>query len=395
MTYATIQAALDAASIYEVQTVAVSNGTYTGANNKNLDFGGKAIVLSSTGGSANCTIDCEGSGRGFYFDDGETSDAIVDGFTITGGDATYGGGINCNTSSTPTIMNCEITDNAADYGGGVYLSSSDVTLINCIIDNNAAENGAGLYATSSDADITHCTFSDNVIATVGYGGAVYLYDSDSIITNSILWNNGTEVALVSNSTLDISYSDVDGGYSGAYVDGTSTLTVGSGVIARDPQFKTSPAYHLEAISLCVDTGTDDGIVTDVDDEDRPVDVEDNGAEGTGTEYDMGADECTDAVGSLTAIALEAPADEFSASSPPLFWWMPDGGTDNEYQVGFCLTYNGTYNYREIVSTRSWQMGATFWNTLPSGDVFWKVRGRDTDLGTPVLKYSEYWIFTKP
>jgi hypothetical protein len=82
----TIQTGIDLAP--ERWTVLVANGTYTGDGNKNLDFGGKAIDLKSVGGAENCVIDCENSGRGFYFDHtGETADSIVDGFTIQNGDA--------------------------------------------------------------------------------------------------------------------------------------------------------------------------------------------------------------------------------------------------------------------------------------------------------------------
>jgi len=63
--YPTIQAAIDAASDYDV--VVVADGNYTGEGNKNLDFGGKAITLRSQNGPEKCIIDCEGNGRGFYF----------------------------------------------------------------------------------------------------------------------------------------------------------------------------------------------------------------------------------------------------------------------------------------------------------------------------------------
>ncbi|MCH8274597.1 MAG: hypothetical protein IH851_07395, partial [Armatimonadetes bacterium] len=69
--YATIQDAIDAA--VNSDTVLVEDGIYTGAGNKNLDFGGKLIEVISENGPDNCIIDCENDGRGFYFHSGETS----------------------------------------------------------------------------------------------------------------------------------------------------------------------------------------------------------------------------------------------------------------------------------------------------------------------------------
>ena len=127
----TIQAGIDA--VVNGDTVLVANGTYTGPDNKNLDFNGKAITVTSENGAENCIIDCEGSGRGFYFPNGESAASVVDGFTITNGSADYGGGIYCNNSS-PTITNNIITNNSSDYhGGGIACFTSSPIITNNIL----------------------------------------------------------------------------------------------------------------------------------------------------------------------------------------------------------------------------------------------------------------------
>ena len=62
---ATIQAGIDGAA--HGDTVLVADGVYKGEGNRNIDFLGKAIVVRSENGPEKTVIDCEGSGRGFYF----------------------------------------------------------------------------------------------------------------------------------------------------------------------------------------------------------------------------------------------------------------------------------------------------------------------------------------
>jgi hypothetical protein len=186
---ATIQAGINAST--DTDTVIVADGTYTGAGNKDLDFGGKAITLQSENGAATCIIDCEDSGRGFYFHSAETSACVVDGFTITNGrTADYGGGICCDFSS-PTIINCTISGNTADMpGGGIRCTSSSPSITNCIIaDNTVHWHGGGIFChIYSNPLITNCTIIGNTADNYG-GGINCYYHSNVAITNCILWGN--------------------------------------------------------------------------------------------------------------------------------------------------------------------------------------------------------------
>lgn len=88
-----------------LHTIIVRDGEYTGANNQNLNFGGKAITLRSENGPEACIIDCEDAGRGFTFDHGESTSLIVDVSAIRNGRDEDGGEISCQDGS-PTITNC-------------------------------------------------------------------------------------------------------------------------------------------------------------------------------------------------------------------------------------------------------------------------------------------------
>lgn len=158
--YPTIQAAICAARPGE--QVVVADGVWTGAGNKDLDFGGKAITMrSASGDPAACIIDCQSSGRGFYFHNGETAAAVVEGFTIRNGLVNessppvlwYGGDLYC-LSSSPTVTNCEFTGNSAGAGGGLRFDNSNALLTNCRISENSGGLGRRciMHQFQADAD---------------------------------------------------------------------------------------------------------------------------------------------------------------------------------------------------------------------------------------------------
>jgi len=106
--YTSIQAAINAAN--NGNKILVSPGTYV----ENIDFNGKAITLrSASGDPADTIIDAGGSGSVVTCDSGETSTTVLDGFTITNGSASYGGGM-YNESSSPTVSNCILWGDSPD-----------------------------------------------------------------------------------------------------------------------------------------------------------------------------------------------------------------------------------------------------------------------------------------
>jgi hypothetical protein len=269
--------------------IVVADGIYTGTGNKNLDFGGKIIVLRSENGPAHCIIDCEGSGRGFYFHSGETAAACVEGLTIRNGNADSsipegggGGGIYCRFAG-PTIVNCTISRNKADVGGGGVCcfswDSPAAVLTNCsIIDNRAAERGGGVYCVGGPdggPSITNCTISGNIVYAVlsAYygcgGGGVYL--DGGTLTNCTISNNrastdGGGIALGEGAIVQCVINNNAAFYCGGGINSgmmaISTLTnctiteniapIGSGMCVWDDE------YQATSLSNCILFGNTGG-----------------------------------------------------------------------------------------------------------------------------------------
>ncbi len=127
-----IQEAIDVARDYDI--VIVSDGTYTGVGNRDIRFNGKAIAVRSEGGPEDCIVDCQGNGRGFIFDFGESPESVLDGFQIINGrpqsDGAGGGILIVN--SNPHIKNCQVRDNFAECASGLDARSSTFVLDNMI-----------------------------------------------------------------------------------------------------------------------------------------------------------------------------------------------------------------------------------------------------------------------
>jgi predicted outer membrane repeat protein len=198
----TIQSAIDDAN--DGDTVIVPPGVYIGDGNRDLDFKGKAITVRSVapkklGVVAATIIYCQGTEtephRGFYFHSNEDANSILAGLTIRSGYESSGGAIYCDNSS-PTIINCILLDNSADWGGGMYCRNCGPTVINGIFADNSANYGGGLRNINSSTTVTACTFTGNSV--VNWGGGMTNRDCTSSLTvtnctftdNSANWGAG-------------------------------------------------------------------------------------------------------------------------------------------------------------------------------------------------------------
>lgn len=299
--YPGIQMAIDVAQNGDV--ILVDPGTYV----ENLDFLGKEIEVSSTGGSYCTELDGSDTGSVVSFKQGETKKTVLSGFSITNGSGTlymgshYGGAGIYIDGASPKIVACRIFGNTFKSAGGsgagiCCLNGSSPLIINCLIYGNWISStyntggGGGIYCGyDSSPFIINCTICNNS-AYCG-GGLNTYHGSHPTVVNSILWGNespnGSQIALTSKSHqsyLTISYSDVEFGKTDLHEETNCRVYWELGMIETDPLFadETCNDFHLTYPSPCRDTGDNVYSTETTDFEGDPRMV--NGT------IDMGADE---------------------------------------------------------------------------------------------------------
>jgi hypothetical protein len=181
-------------------TVIVRDGIYTGSSNRNLDFGGRNIVVKSANGPANCIIDCQLASRAFTLHTGETASARIEGVTIKNGSSqgssyspSEAGAIHVWNAS-PTIQNCVFSNcTAFADGGAIFVFNSNALIRDCTFTGNQVTNhgnaaGGAIELVYEAPRIVHCLISGNVAPRYGGGLAVFsstaLIESCAIVANT-------------------------------------------------------------------------------------------------------------------------------------------------------------------------------------------------------------------
>jgi hypothetical protein len=232
---------------------------------------------------------------------GTNETAVLDGFTITAGNANgfsphnSGAGM-YNDRGSPTVTNCAFSGNSGVNGGGMYNSGGSSTLTNCIFNNNLVSNmGGGIfnYGFNNECNLTliNCTFSGNSALNGGgmlngkqgnailtnctfmrnHGYGIICDNSQVTVVNTILWNDSPfEIA---GDSITVSYSDVRGGWSGiGNIDSDPLFMDADG--ADDVSGTEDDDLRLLPGSPCIDAGDNSAIpqtvITDLDGNPRIV-----------------------------------------------------------------------------------------------------------------------------
>jgi hypothetical protein len=152
------------------------------------------VTISGPGASTLTVSRTSGTDRIFNVDAGVT--ATIGGLTISGGQATQGGGI--ANQGTLTLDAVAVSGNTATAeGGGIYSTTGTLMVTNSTVSGNTAVDGGGIYNNAALV-MTNATVSGNT--TTASGGGVL--------------NNGASAQLT-NVTVTANRADSDGNASGA------------------------------------------------------------------------------------------------------------------------------------------------------------------------------------
>ncbi|PRP84848.1 polymorphic outer membrane protein [Planoprotostelium fungivorum] len=174
---------------------ATSGGAIATQGSSSVTMTRSTLSLNGAGKWINGGCDFSGFGGGVHVQVGTT--ITIDGNTLRGNKANYGGSI--HSSSTTYLRNNIFVLNSATNGGAFYLSnlaSSVATFSSCIFNNNSASsNGGALYLDeTSTFNVSTSSFSYNYGSLSGFGGVVYAGYASGTIDQSIFSNNGNPSA---------------------------------------------------------------------------------------------------------------------------------------------------------------------------------------------------------
>lgn len=233
---------------------------------RNSSTRGAAIYLASGTTAENYSIvsnstfadNSANAGAGIFYSQITPAAPIIENCRFVGNSvSTKGGGIYLLTKYLPKIDGCIFSDNNADWGGGIYISSGGSSgnqgiIGNSIFYSNHAESRGGAICADSVSDglIAHCTFYRNAAGI--WGGAIDNYNTTLAIYNSIFRDDDAAFypEISDNyAMVTAAYSNIQGGYPGQ----------GENIIDADPLF-VDPGngdFRLTASSPCIDAGTND------------------------------------------------------------------------------------------------------------------------------------------
>jgi len=154
------------------------------------------------------------------------------------------------------------------YAGGVFFwSGSTGSTTNCVIAHNTAiEGGAAITIVESSPFIANCTMVYNSSASEDEGGALYCFDTSSVIANCIFYGNiiraiFSPMMSTTPSVMNCLFQANTGGdvfldeeqtHTGA--SAINSLAGFSGNVDGEPSFAFDEDFHIMPGSICIDQG---------------------------------------------------------------------------------------------------------------------------------------------
>ncbi len=234
--WTSIQEGIDEAVTNGCQTIWVQPGTGAYSERPVWPASGEDIRVIGQAGASQTTIDGGGTGPVVTIAGGQTTEALLQGFTVTGGVALVSGGGVLIDGSGATVADCVFDGNQAVFNGGGLAATGGSGVVldgNTFVDNTAALVGGGAHVDFAVATVTDNVFSGN-LAGGGDGGGLYVNQ-----------DGAGGLVLTGNTFVDNETSD-DGG--GAYI------TDFSGFVAQNEFSENLAAEDGGGLMLHTTTG---------------------------------------------------------------------------------------------------------------------------------------------
>lgn len=127
---------------------------------------------------------------------GTDATALLDGFTITGGDGNFGAGMH-NTHGSPTLRHLVFSGNKASFGGGLYNNESSPALTQVTFIRNSANFGGGMDNLLSNPALSQVVFESNSGA---FGGGMRNETANPTLTQVTFTDNKASFGAGMNNT---------------------------------------------------------------------------------------------------------------------------------------------------------------------------------------------------
>nr|WP_319398538.1 right-handed parallel beta-helix repeat-containing protein [uncultured Carboxylicivirga sp.] len=373
------------ASILNVTNLILQNGytdEYGGAILANITDGSFAITNSTfkfNRSIAGGAIDADGNvtitncrlydnvAEGFYGEGGAVTaydGVVINDCDIMNNSAINGGGIYAGNNTS--WSNCRIYNNkASESGGGVY-AYSESTIDNCIITNNEAkENGGGIFCNSSPI-ILQCQIGQNEAYNGGgvyyqfggklvncnivnnhaksrAGGAFFFSSGD--MYNSIVWGNTADDSkpqiYASGTSMNINNCAVEDGYTG---NGAGSGDAIPRTLVSTPFFNDDDPLDFRLNTNegggaeCIDKG-DDSEITSI------ITSDINGNDRINRKVDIGVYE-----GAFSSVVFTTVGDgDISGDLEQVVKYLGDA-SEVEASANDGSTFKGWYNGSELFSS---------------------------------------------
>ncbi len=208
---------------------------------------------------------------------------VLNGNTFSSNTAYLGGGVYLWGSDTMLNGNTMLGNVAQQVGGGIAVYVSNPTLVNNIIADNHASGGSGVYVEGGTPRFLHTTIARNIGGDGLFVAADYIgsYYSAVALTNTILASHSMGIRVTGGNTVRVNgvlwYSTPITVLQVATVSAPTATVIVQNQYEGDPRF-AADGYHLTAGSAAIDRGVDAEVRTDIDNQPRPYQVPDLGAD---------------------------------------------------------------------------------------------------------------------